>query len=416
MENEIQTTNDINNKVNKVPFSYLFISLDIVCRLILLWLFKVEICDIWIFWLTQLFFIPLAILIFTSVLGEKRKKSHLKEKGFTAKDKLEVEGNAKSVIFCLSILVIGTYICFELFSSLSQWLQILFTILTFFTYGFYIMVSFGLSYSKIEKEIKSKKENNNKNNEDLSIELHDERLIELEISLTQFSNKVDTYTLESALIGALSFSGFLAILSLDNAVVNNIQILLAQFSTFFNNLIAFNINVSTLTNLTQQTIMALLAFELIMCSFFFLLVLVSRIRFHDTLCEAELYIKMARELKNKEEEYNIIYLENPLYVIKERLVILTSEIKQKLNMGSQIMKELESIIKYMNYVRNIGLFLFVIILSTSANLVTYKLSISFIVLYIMSYAYHKIDTLAYNHSWKNEFINKRFKRLFGKFH
>jgi hypothetical protein len=335
--------------IYKVPFSYILISSDVILRFICLWMYKSQNINDWLFWLSQIIFIPLLeffIFMFTnSQAVERIKKSKLLNEKFT----LEVEGNAQSVIFCLTAFAIGIFTSWTLFADFTIGMQIFLITGTIVVYGFYIWVLSSISFGRVKNENSTRKEEHKNQNypEIFSVDGNDEKLVELEISLTQFSNKVDTYTLESAVLGALSFSGFLAILSLDNSVVNNIQILLSQFSAIFNSLIDLNFNILPLPILNQQTIISLLAIELIICSFFFLLVIVSRIRFHDTLCEAELYIKTSRELNNKEEEYDIIYHQSPSESIKERLAFLSAEITKKLNIGTKRKKELESIINYL---------------------------------------------------------------------
>ena len=398
METEKQALPKIDPKKHKIPFSFIYIVFDVILRFILFWMYKTEICNGWLYWLSQIVFIPLLVFIFSSIGGREKKWKELLKKNdsFTENDKLEVEGSAISVIFCLLAIALFAFFSWNSFASFPPWLQRISTVFSLFIYAFYILVVFMLSYSKV----KLKEKKHEKFCDTLSVDGNDEKLIKLEVSLSQFSNKVDTYTLESALLGALTFSGFLAILALDKSVFNNIQAFLMQVSDIFYNLVNFNINNLSVISLNQQMIISTLAIESIICSLFFLLVLVSRTRFHDTISAAELHIKMARELNNKEEEYDIVYHQQPSNkVIQERLELLNVEINQKLRFGSQKLKELESIVNYMNYVRNIGLFLFVIILSTAAGIVSYKLSIAFLILYIISYTYHKMDSWAKKRSW-----------------
>jgi len=386
--------------VQLVPFSYRYVLIDLILRLSAFWLYKIDFINIWLFLSCQIIVISLLTLIYVSTNenGKKWKENFKKTNGYVYNDKIEIEGSAISFIFCIIVICIGTYIFWSLIDNFSAWLRNLLTLITFFVYGFYIMVVYMMSFSKW------KEEKINKVIDALSVDGNDERLVKLEVSLSQLSNKVDTYTLESALLGALAFSGFLAILALDKSFVSNIDIFLTQMSLIFNRLIDFNFNNIPFIRLNMQSIQSALAIESIICSLFFLLVIVSRIRFHDTSSEAELYIKIAREFNNKEEEYDVINHHQPSNVIQERLDHLNSEINEKLKFGTKRIKELESIVTYMNYVRNIGLFLFVIILSTAASIVTYKLSIAFFLLYIISYSFHKIDSWAKRRSWKNPFL------------
>ncbi len=404
MDNEKQTSTVNKPEKHKFPFSYINISSDLLLRFIFLWLYATDICNIWIFWICQIVLVPSITLIVFSGKEKKCKEQIRKEQEIAENVKIEIEvqGNAFSVLFALSAITIGTIITWKLFSSIELWLQILLTIITCVVYGFYILVIFMASYPKVKGENQDKQKKENINSDLLSVDGNDEKLVELEISLSKFSRKVDSYTLESALLGALTFSGFLAILALDNSINNNIQIFLSQISAISHTLI--NFNALPTISLNQQTIISALAMETIICSLFFLLVIVSRIRFHDALGEAELFIKIARELNNKVEEYNINYQQEPSKVMQERVDFLNARINEKLKIGEQRKKDLESIVVYMSFVRNIGLFLFVLILSTAACIVSYKLSIGFFVLYVISYTYQQFDTWAKKRSWRNPIL------------
>ncbi|MEI8202199.1 MAG: hypothetical protein WCH34_04255 [Bacteroidota bacterium] len=398
----------IRNLPNKhyVPFSYRFIATDLILRFIFLWLYEIEICNFWLFWGSQILLIPLIVIIYTSQTNREKQWAELfkNENRFAENDKIEVEGNAKIFTICFSIIILGAFISWNQYSSLPLWLQIILTVLTFFIYGFYILMIFYGSYSNLKKKdanIKGDKHLNNYNA--ISDKNNEEKLIILEISLKQFSNKVDTYTLESTLLGALSFSGFLTILSLDNSVIENIKILLDQFSAFFNSLITFNVLPEASIN--QHSIISILAIETIICSFFFLLVIVSRIRFHDTFSEAELQMRIAKGLNIKENENINSHHKKDTEFSQEKLSSLNAEISEKIKISFLKKKELESIINYMNYVRNIGLLFFVIILSTAASLISIKLSIAFLILYFISYSYHKID------SWAKRKILKKISSI-----
>jgi hypothetical protein len=264
-------------------------------------------------------------------------------------------------------------------------------------YGAYIFLIYNLSFSQIE----------NKNDEFIgeesnieikSVDGNDIELIKQEVSISSFSQKIDSFTIESALLGALAFSCFLAILQIDNKVVSTLDILFEQLSLSLNSLIRFNLSelFSFLSSIpgNYHFIMGILSVESLICSLFYLLVIVSRIRFHDVLLFAEFEIKLAREYNNKEEEYSLLEAQNQTKITKEKLEYYSNKINKILETSSEHITQLKSVVNYMNKIRIIALFLFVLLISTAACIISFKLGFVFLILYYISFSYQKIDNFS----------------------
>ncbi|NUN09997.1 MAG: hypothetical protein HUU54_12570 [Ignavibacteriaceae bacterium] len=402
----------------KVPFSYRLISTDFAMRTIALWMYSIDVMHVWFFWLSQLLMIPLlssVIMVQTNTknkwIEHFRKKHNLPE---NMKIHLDVEGSAFSALFVVFIVGIGTFIAFSLLTPLNFVWQTILTTLTFLLYGFYNIVLFLVSFSPLKSVTLEKDSALTLPLDHLTVDGNDKELVKQEILLMNYSQKVDTYTIESALLGALAFTCFLSILQIDRSVINNIPPILNSLSIIANNIIAFNFTaiitfISDL-HLNFTTVMALLAIESLVCSLLYLLVIVARIRFHDVLRYAEYEVRVAREFNNKEEEYSLLASQGSSDTVDTRIRTLNDEINKILTSSMALIKQLGSIINYMNRIRIIALFIFVLIISTAASLITYVMGILFLSLYVLSVSYHKIDTWAKNKSLSS-FSMKIFSKL-----
>jgi hypothetical protein len=238
-------------------------------------------------------------------------------------------------------------------------------------------------------------------------------LIRQEISISSYSQRVDTYTIESALFGALAFTCFLALLQIDKDVAKNTAKLLQWPRD----------QIYYIWEITEKTpekyplgskqapyFYSIIALLSLICSQFYLLVIVSRIRFHDILKFAEFEVKLAREFNQKEENYDLLNTQQKTADINTRLNKLTVEINDILKKSSNYIKQLKKVVNYMNSIRLIALTLFVLLIATSACLIEPNLGIIFILIYILSFTYHKIDNWLNNRNfsgYSKTFLGKR---------
>jgi len=389
----------------------------------------------WLFWLGQLVIIPIVILIVTTITGihgtyEKRIR---KKFNLDKSDNIRFEATGWFVLLAIGIIIITSIMVYMLYPQWHIALRITVLVAFLALYTFYIIT---ISLSSDGSEPKDKKLYQNtvtktftKDNTGLNefivelstidfqdtdirsyllqdeknfpfiqnlIDNNDIEIVEMQSEVDSSTQRVDTYTLESALLGGLAFSGFLSLLSSDKPVITITRDLISDLSQLLENSpgtwwTGFN------KILDENSLLAFVLIETLVCSMLFLSVIVARIRFNDTIKTTDFTVRSAKAYNEKEEEVFLSLMESGTYnktYLGERLLFLNKETKGIINAALPLFDQIYSIINYMRVFRSLGLACFVLILATAALLVSKGLSIFFIALYILSYAYMSIDKLA----------------------
>ncbi|MEO0617865.1 MAG: hypothetical protein AAFZ01_01145 [Pseudomonadota bacterium] len=142
---------------------------------------------------------------------------------------------------------------------------------------------------------------------------NDIEIITKAADLQMLLRRIDSYTLESALLSALSFSSFLSIILADSKdYIAEIQKLfgdgmacaaLPDWSQALSTAVpqVCYLNLFSIAYI-QENLVGLICLSLLICAAMFLGVLVARLRFNEGLRDAEVAIQTAERLNEKEEE------------------------------------------------------------------------------------------------------------------
>lgn len=182
--------------------------------------------------------------------------------------------------------------------------------------------------------------------------LHD--VIDHDVELKTMLRRVDNYTLESTLLGALAFSAFVTILVESATPIGDLSwtlgyvLELRQFTMFER---TFNLPIVTnLVDLTKDHIGSAIGAFLLAGSVSFLAVLVARIQFTDAFRHAE-------KLHAKAAKFNEI--ERDLRKDKnDRAAHFSRQVGELLNALTEASKRITPIISFMRWFRTLGLVLF----------------------------------------------------------
>jgi hypothetical protein len=230
---------------------------------------------------------------------------------------------------------------------------------------------------------------------------NDRLLTRLQTELADLTRKVESYTIESTLIGAISFSGFLTIVTTDKGDIrvahNSIQRLLTVLSHLGTQ--SGRSSAEILIHYpSESAILSVAAFNALVCSMFFMGVIIARLRFNATIGAANFSTQMAANFNAKEEELVTHRLlsgnpETTPAIHVQRLERLRSQISTYLDEARVEVDQMRPIISYMTAFRTLGLLAFLATLVTSALWFGPKLSVCFALIALVTFVYPSMDAL-----------------------
>jgi hypothetical protein len=295
-------------------------------------------------------------------------------------------------IFIASLLPTGLHVA-ALFGLIPYY----FIYIRFFRVG-------KLDENNLAKQLDAKREDTRL----LSVDENDEAIVGLETKLNSSTSRLEAYVLESALFGALSFSGFLQIMATD--LVSFVD--LENFATYIfataQAFIHFDWNsfqhgLAQLNN--KRILFCLVSVESLVCSIFFLAVIASRLRFSDIADRVRTALNLAKAYNTKEEAFHEQHIESAAR--SKRLEALTLKVNEQVFQANLVLEEINPVMKYMQYFRNGGIFVFLIILISSSLFITGFLSWTFIFLVLATAAYFNKKSL--NEKLKSYFLDFRIQ-------
>lgn len=395
-------------------FTYRYLLLDFTLRWVMLGLRQVDWINDWIFWLAQGFAIP----IFVVYLSDRRGNEVARKYGLKP-SKAQPKDTTGTVVFSLFVILLGTYITYSLYPW-RVWLRVLFATIAFVVYGLYVFMVYLDSLKATPADnIPPASEAEETLTDPQWRDENDRAIIELETEKISQSHKVEAYTLESALFGALAFSGFVTIVSSEKPVLAGVQKLLEDISALINMGLTFdfsNLN-QVLNDLTlENTLLAAIATQTLISAVFFLSVIISRLRFNDVMRRVELATRLASAYNCKEEELCSLSYQtiDPAKVVlqEERLAELKAKISLATFYAEASMKDLMPVVRYMSVFRNLGVISFLLILVTSALWVSRFLAMVFTGLSLLAYVYPFLDKLIRDRKLSGIGFFQKGKRFF----
>jgi hypothetical protein len=340
----------------RVRFSPVPLLLDSVLRSVALALFLRNVYSTGWFWTLQLIVIP-AVVMFH--VGQRFERS---DKIF-GRDAVEVQSTRFSVALSIVCFVSGVVIFWSLSSHWSVSYRIGATILLVFVYGGYIV---GLHETGITDRLVSVSSPTAIKPLQLpeAHDLNDMRIVEMETEVQSISQRVEGYTLESTLLGGLSFSGFLALLASEKPIIqalNHVGAIIDQtFEAFPRSDVSQTLATARTAPFTADDLLAIVTVLTLLSSLFFLAVIISRLRYYEVLQRVEYAVRKARVWNDKEEEVFLIVAQQDNVELRARLDQLTASVTEAVDHAEPLRQDLLGIARYLWLLRNLGLGCFLV--------------------------------------------------------
>ncbi|MGK7390594.1 MAG: hypothetical protein ACNS60_09585 [Candidatus Cyclobacteriaceae bacterium M2_1C_046] len=220
----------------------------------------------------------------------------------------------------------------------------------------------------------------------LTPQKNDEIIVEQSVALKSITGKLEAYVLESALFGALAFSGFLQIMAENLIDFDDLALFGHHLYTSFESIVYLDSEKlsSTLHSLSsKKDLFSLVALETLICSALFLIVIASRLRFTDKSDKVEESLEKARAINQKEEAL----LQNGKDLSDPKVKDYNRQIAQHLIKGNNDLEEITPVLAYMRYFRNAGILTFFIVIISSALFISSFISWLITIIVFASYIF-----------------------------
>ncbi|MEI9919385.1 MAG: hypothetical protein WDO14_11355 [Bacteroidota bacterium] len=230
--------------------------------------------------------------------------------------------------------------------------------------------------------------------EEYDYDRNDEEIVQLETKLNSFTSRLEAYVLESALFGALTFSGFLQIMASDLVNFTDLENFAQYIFNTSRGLMYFDPKIvnAGLTGLSNKvSLLCLVSLESLICSGFFLAVIASRLRFSDVADRVTTSLNVAKTYNAKEEA--MLSDRGASERDPRRLAHLTAKVNEQLHIAALALETVNPIMTYMRYFRNGGIIVFLAILVSSSLFITSVLGWVFIALVGATYVYFNYSRL-----------------------
>lgn len=360
-------------------------------------------------------------------------------KGFAQPAPYELIGSSFSVVFRVFFVLTFSYMVISVFADLDQidWgssrsssvrtgISVAFTI-TAFVYGAFVLFISSISTPTVRNRAASLTEQLEKGTVIMSdtaskvtqenvaanlmgrevsekpalgaasrVDVNDSAIIELEGELKNLSNRVEAYILESVMFGALTFSGFLTLLASDDSRLNyaDMQAFGMIFKKLLRDLLVLELDFNQAYDIftTVQFLVIWIMFLTLFSSMFFLFVIASRIKFTSVIEKVDNSIRLARAFNTKEEEVYVLHLQfENIPRFKQRLEQLSQRIDQQIKVANALIAEVKPVVYYMGLFRNVGVFLFLVIIIISLLFFSNEIALFAAAMVFIVYIYKRFD-------------------------
>jgi len=416
-----------------LPWKPTIIVFDISIRLIFCWLFYNNLIDVRLLFFIQVI-IPFLILFVFKLNAIKICNYHFNEKldkeigkelaqnfdykSFELKSKFSVKSTELlSRIKILKVKSLVTDLAYhkhidinlkinKIFQRLLLTLMLLFTVFVFYKclyefYGlcvFFFFLLYSLIYyyflvylGSLPFHSKGNSLNNNfaEESDYDEVDQNDAKIAIIQTKVDDLKHKIDTYTLESALLGALSLTAYLQpftgnVIKPDNFILtfNKINDIVHHFLIF-----EFKLSFIGIHSLFHDTnfLWTSIALFSIFCSILYLFLLVSRKRIYTQISTIVKELELSKNFNSKEEELNNISLETEKKnrVIEERLKDVSKQCKKHLKKCDDIIPRMENSFHLLENLRNLANLFFILLVCIAAFLISYYIGITLLLLTIL---------------------------------
>lgn len=238
------------------------------------------------------------------------------------------------------------------------------------------------------------------------IDINDRQILEIEGEIKNLMNRVEAYILESVMFGALAFSGFLTIIAADTDKIDyeTMRVFGYHITSFISDFVVFeikNIEQYKIFSTHPDNLMIMVMFETLICAMSFILVIAARLRFSHLAEKIDMVISLARSYNNKEEEAFNMRLQSAQFaevndvqekILEQRLFYLTKKINHQVKQAEKLVFEVDPIVQYMGFFRNLGVVTFLIVIITSLFLFSKAVAGFFAGVAVLAYLFKQFDT------------------------
>ena len=373
----------------RVTYSYAVLLLDVVLRWMVWALCRPMGQHELRLWLLQVLLVPILVAALASVREEKvRRRARIAEFAGVVPEATMMRLSVNAFALCMASLMAWRHLP----QTLPPWLRVTLMVVGTLGYLFYLFMLWPASI-RVDEEPEPMVPA--QRTAGLMVDENDRCIIELEAKKESLKQRVDTYTLESALFGALAFSAFVTIVATEHqnadgvrdfadGIVQSVHYLLRlQFPEFWAQFVGTD----------PKKLFAVIAFDTLICSLMFLAVIICRLRFTDLLNRAECSIRMASSYNEKEDEIHMMQLEHEHLAdkLKGRLEHLTSEIDSLLRQSERELRQLRPVLTYMSGFRRAGVVGFLVVLVTSALWIAPLWALGFTFFGVIAFFYPVVD-------------------------
>lgn len=378
-----------------VPASIKPILLDFILRTIVLWIFQnwvwkqFNISDAEaFFWIIQIIIIPASIITYAFIRDKKiiRSTQSLIKQIKIEKIKIRIKNTSWHYLLLFMMILIGSTITLSISKLGIDLIGMLFISIG---YGLYILIlqtNFSKqspSYTSIKQQIEDKE--NMELSGELTPDQNDEEIVNLEVNLKAENERMNAYVIEAALFGALAFSGYLQLVSdggMSIATVTDFNHHLMRVVGHFIDTPVKNISESYMFLISRSGILALISYQLLLCSIFFLAVIASRLRFSKLTDYIDRFLQLSKAMNEKEENLILNDKNNT-----EAIGLYNRKIKDLLQKGYKKQYEIVPIMEYMQFFRTLGVVMFFVIIITGGLFISTWISVILFFISLLSLFY-----------------------------
>ena len=257
------------------------------------------------------------------------------------------------------------------------------------------------------------------NNSDELFFDNDDWIIDIGRRLNEYRINAETFLIESVFLGALTFSAFLAIVGPEgySYTDHNSKVLIDGFITAISE---FNF-VEMLTYFNNvNKIYFLIAAGSIICSVFYIAVLLKRYPIIRNIEILSSGLDRARVWNDREEKILIMELENSelksdsekMKVLKSKRIYYSDRIQFELANCEKYRIEIETKFKLISMIRLVGLYIFFLVLFISSRIIHPDLCFILLVIFLYAIITAKLIDYQYSSFFKsNRFV--KLKKLFN---
>jgi hypothetical protein len=217
---------------------------------------------------------------------------------------------------------------------------------------------------------------------------NDEEIIETEVNLRSAINKMEAFVLEAALFGALTFSAYLQIIGLEGVNTELFSQLTQSLMDIFRCTVDFkwecNADFYHLF-LKKENLYAVLAYQTLFCSVFFLAVIATRLKFNDLSNYVDKFLQLSKTYNDKEEQS----IQNNNGSSEG----FTQKIRKFLVNANLTMEQTVPIIEYMQFFRTLGIFTFFLTIITGGFFISVSLALFLALLTIATYVFYNMNLI-----------------------